>query len=368
MRHPVAARALREVVLEVEIARRGLRDAARGRRRKHRAAEVGVRDDAGRVDDDARRGREERFRARSRPVARSRRRRGRGTSPFPPWIRARSRSSSSRRSVGDQRAPPAREGAPRGRDRRAARDAETVQRVDGPWLVMGRSVLESCANLYFAALQTGHRRSAHYRGPPECTTWFRRSSTPIIARLAERASGSSRSSTTCSSPDRSRSSPSSFGRDREDHHAAIRDARFRSTPPGSTSTRWSAGFNSLSELWSKTIRALEEAIGPAPAVADRAGSGRAYRRPMHGDGPRPRARLARAPPRAPPRRPQEVGRERREALLRELRARRSARRPASCGTRAGCDKGGASRHRPRPQGRGEGAPGPLTAPPAGEPR
>ena len=31
-------------------------------------------------------------------------------------------------------------------------------------------------------------------------------------------------------------------------------------------------FNSLSELWAKTIRALEEGDRPAPAVADRAGS------------------------------------------------------------------------------------------------
>ncbi len=32
-------------------------------------------------------------------------------------------------------------------------------------------------------------------------------------------------------------------------------------------------FNSLSELWAKTLRALEEGDRPAPAVADRAGSG-----------------------------------------------------------------------------------------------
>ena len=32
-------------------------------------------------------------------------------------------------------------------------------------------------------------------------------------------------------------------------------------------------FNSLSELWAKTIRALEECDRPAPAVADRAGNG-----------------------------------------------------------------------------------------------
>lgn len=32
-------------------------------------------------------------------------------------------------------------------------------------------------------------------------------------------------------------------------------------------------FNSLSELWSKTIRSLEEGDRPAPAVADRAGAG-----------------------------------------------------------------------------------------------
>lgn len=32
-------------------------------------------------------------------------------------------------------------------------------------------------------------------------------------------------------------------------------------------------FNSLSELWAKTIRTLEEGDRPAPAVADRAGSG-----------------------------------------------------------------------------------------------
>jgi hypothetical protein len=32
-------------------------------------------------------------------------------------------------------------------------------------------------------------------------------------------------------------------------------------------------FNSLSELWSKTLRSLEEGERPAPAVADRAGAG-----------------------------------------------------------------------------------------------
>jgi hypothetical protein len=32
-------------------------------------------------------------------------------------------------------------------------------------------------------------------------------------------------------------------------------------------------FNSMSELWAKTLRALEEGDRPAPAVADRAGSG-----------------------------------------------------------------------------------------------
>jgi hypothetical protein len=32
-------------------------------------------------------------------------------------------------------------------------------------------------------------------------------------------------------------------------------------------------FNSMSELWAKTIRTLEEGDRPAPAVADRAGSG-----------------------------------------------------------------------------------------------
>jgi hypothetical protein len=32
-------------------------------------------------------------------------------------------------------------------------------------------------------------------------------------------------------------------------------------------------FNSLSELWAKTLRALEEGDRPAPAVADRAGGG-----------------------------------------------------------------------------------------------
>jgi hypothetical protein len=32
-------------------------------------------------------------------------------------------------------------------------------------------------------------------------------------------------------------------------------------------------FNSLSELWAKTLRSLEEGDRPAPAVADRAGSG-----------------------------------------------------------------------------------------------
>jgi hypothetical protein len=32
-------------------------------------------------------------------------------------------------------------------------------------------------------------------------------------------------------------------------------------------------FNSLSELWAKTIRSLEEGERPAPAVADRAGAG-----------------------------------------------------------------------------------------------
>lgn len=32
-------------------------------------------------------------------------------------------------------------------------------------------------------------------------------------------------------------------------------------------------FNSLSELWAKTIRSLEEGERPAPAVADRAGNG-----------------------------------------------------------------------------------------------
>ncbi len=32
-------------------------------------------------------------------------------------------------------------------------------------------------------------------------------------------------------------------------------------------------FNSLSELWAKTLRALEEGDRPAPAVADRAGKG-----------------------------------------------------------------------------------------------
>jgi hypothetical protein len=32
-------------------------------------------------------------------------------------------------------------------------------------------------------------------------------------------------------------------------------------------------FNSMSELWAKTIRALEEGDRPAPAVADRAGNG-----------------------------------------------------------------------------------------------
>jgi len=32
-------------------------------------------------------------------------------------------------------------------------------------------------------------------------------------------------------------------------------------------------FNSLSELWSKTLRSLEEGDRPAPAVADRAGNG-----------------------------------------------------------------------------------------------
>jgi hypothetical protein len=32
-------------------------------------------------------------------------------------------------------------------------------------------------------------------------------------------------------------------------------------------------FNSLSELWAKTLRTLEEGDRPAPAVADRAGSG-----------------------------------------------------------------------------------------------
>jgi hypothetical protein len=55
MRHSVPARALREVVLEIQVPGGGFCDAARRRSRENRPAQIRVGNDARRIDDDARR-------------------------------------------------------------------------------------------------------------------------------------------------------------------------------------------------------------------------------------------------------------------------------------------------------------------------